>query len=123
MIHGPYGLENPQNPCMKHGKCIKKIPRKLNKETVYNENGYPLYRRRALADGGRMASVKLQNCSHLTVDNSWVPCSAILCKMFNAHISVEACSSVRGIKYIFKYINKGSDQAIFNFRNTELTIP
>ncbi|GBO33218.1 hypothetical protein AVEN_153320-1 [Araneus ventricosus] len=40
--------------------------------------------------------------------------------MFNAHINVEACSSVRAIKYICKYINKGSDQAIFNFKNAEL---
>ncbi|XP_045537594.1 uncharacterized protein LOC123721797 [Papilio machaon] len=39
--------------------------------------------------------------------------------MFIAQINVEACSSVRAIKYICKYINKGSDQAIFNFRNTE----
>ncbi|CAK1595111.1 unnamed protein product [Parnassius mnemosyne] len=43
--------------------------------------------------------------------------------MFNAHINVEACSSVRAIKYICKYINKGSDQAIFNFRNTDLANP
>ncbi|GBL60176.1 hypothetical protein AVEN_33477-1 [Araneus ventricosus] len=40
--------------------------------------------------------------------------------MFNAHINVEACSSVRAIKYICKYINKGNDQAIFNFKNAEL---
>ncbi|GBN46169.1 hypothetical protein AVEN_237432-1 [Araneus ventricosus] len=61
--------------------------------------------------------VKLRNGDYATVDNSWVvPYSSILTKMFNAHINVEACSSVRAIKYI----NKGSDQAIFNFKNAEL---
>ncbi|CAH2226617.1 jg9019, partial [Pararge aegeria aegeria] len=121
MIHGPCGPENPQCPCMKDGKCTKKFPRKLHKDTVHSENGYPLYRRRAPADGGRTASVKLRNGSYVTIDNSWVvPYSAILLKIFNAHINVEACSSVRAIKYICKYINKGSDQAIFNFRSTEL---
>ncbi|XP_050675973.1 uncharacterized protein LOC126972914 [Leptidea sinapis] len=126
MIHGPCGPENPhpQCHCMKDGKCTKKFPRKLVKETVHNDHGYPQYRRRAPADGGRTATVKLRNGSYVTVDNSWVvPYSPILSKMFNAHINVEACSSVRAIKYICKYINKGSDQAIFNFRNTDLANP
>ena len=50
-----------------------------------------------------------------------VPYSPILSKLFSAHINVEACSSMCAIKYICIYINKGSDQAIFNFRNTDLT--
>ncbi|XP_046965797.1 uncharacterized protein LOC124534146 [Vanessa cardui] len=124
MIHGPCGPENPQCSCMKEGRCTKKYPRKLIKETVHNDNGYPLYRRRAPADGGLTASIKLRNGSYVTVDNGWVvPYTPILSKMFNAHINVEACSSVRAIKYICKYINKGSDQAIFNFRNTEAANP
>ncbi|XP_045454816.1 uncharacterized protein LOC123664266 [Melitaea cinxia] len=36
---------------------------------------------------------------------------------FNAHINVEYCHSVQAIKYICKYINKGSDQATFGVRN------
>ena len=31
MVHGPCGPCNPATPCMKHGKCIKKIPRQLLK--------------------------------------------------------------------------------------------
>ena len=53
-----------------------------------------------------------------TFDNSWaVLYSQILCKLFNAHINIEACKSVRVIKYICKYINKGSGQVIFNLCN------
>lgn len=123
MIHGPCGPDNPQSPCMKNGKCSKKYPRTLIKETVHNDNGYPLYRRRAPGDGGQTASVKVRNV-YVTIDNSWVvPFSPVLSKMFNAHINVEACSSVRAIKYICKYINKGSDQAIFNFKNTDAANP
>ncbi|GBO99457.1 hypothetical protein EVAR_87323_1 [Eumeta japonica] len=82
-------------PCMKDGKCTKKFPRKLVKETVLNDHGYPQYRRRAPADGGRTATVKLRNGSNVTVDNSWVvPYSPILSKMFNAHINVESCRYV-----------------------------
>ncbi|GBO45758.1 hypothetical protein AVEN_143055-1 [Araneus ventricosus] len=69
-------------------------PRKLQKETIHNENGYPQYRRRSSADGGQTSIIKLRNGDYTTVDNSWVvPYSSILTKMFNAHINVEACSS------------------------------
>ena len=96
MIHGPCGPANPQSPCMKDRKCTKKFPRKLLKETVHHDNGYPLYRRRAPADGRRTATMKIRGGGHVTVNNSWVvPYSPILSKMFNAHINVEACSSVR----------------------------
>jgi len=34
MIHGPCGLKDSQCPCMKDGKCTKKCPPKIIKETV-----------------------------------------------------------------------------------------
>ena len=37
----------------------------------------------------------------------------LLCKILKAHINVDYCSSVKAIKYITKYINKGSDMATF----------
>ena len=37
--------------------------------------------------------------------------------MFNAHINVEVGNSVQAIKYITKYVNKGSDQAVFGVEN------
>ncbi|GFV83713.1 uncharacterized protein TNCV_2555011 [Trichonephila clavipes] len=53
----------------------------------------------------------------ILVHNSWiVPYSPLLSKMFNCHINVEFCNTVQAIKYICKYINKSSDQAIFNIR-------
>ncbi|GFU79470.1 ATP-dependent DNA helicase [Trichonephila clavipes] len=50
MIHGPCGALNPSSPCMKEGKCTKKYPRGLLKDTKTNDKGYPLYRRRAPDD-------------------------------------------------------------------------
>ncbi|KAG5893814.1 hypothetical protein JTB14_027851 [Gonioctena quinquepunctata] len=106
MTHGPCGALNPSSPCMKEGKCTKNYPRALLKDTQTNDKGYPLYRRRAPGNG-----------QEALVDNSWiVPYSPLLSKMFNCHINVEFCNTVQAITYICKYINKGSDQAIFNIR-------
>ncbi len=65
--------------------------------------------------GGFTAKVKLGRPRvEVEVDNSWVvPYSPVLSKMSNAHINVEYCSSVKSIKYICKYVNKGRDMAAF----------
>ena len=46
-----------------------------------------------------------------------VPYSLLLCKTYKAHINVELCCSVKSIKYICKYINKGSVKAIIAVQN------
>jgi len=51
----------------------------------------------------------------IEVDNRWiVPCNPVLSKMFQAHINVEWCHSVKSIKYV----NKGSGQAVYQLQNT-----
>ncbi|GFS49746.1 uncharacterized protein TNCV_4344431 [Trichonephila clavipes] len=118
MINGPCGALNPSSSCMKEGKCTKKYPRGLLKDTKTNDKGYPLYRRRAPEDGGHTLAQKTRGgIQEILVDNSWiVPYSPLLSKIFNCHINVEFCNTVKAIKYICKYINKGSDQSIFNIR-------
>lgn len=109
MIHGPCGSVNPQSPCMNDGKCSKRYPRTFVKETQTGEDGYPTYRRRSPGDGGLTADIKAKK-----IDNRWVvPYCPLLSKTFAAHINVEYCNSVKSIKYVCKYINKGSDQATF----------
>ncbi|GFU79862.1 helitron_like_N domain-containing protein [Trichonephila clavipes] len=118
MIHGPCGALNPSSPCMKEGKCTKKYPRGLIKDTKTNDKSYPLYRRRAPEDGGHTLTQKTRGgIQEILVDNSWiVPYSPLLSKIFSCQINVEFCNTVKAIKYICKYINKGSDQVIFNIR-------
>ena len=118
MIHGPCGNINVNAPCMKDGKCSKHYPRKFIKETQTGQDGYPAYRRRAPQDGGFTAKIKIKGNMEIEVDNKWVvPFSPILSKMFLAHINVEYCNSVKSIKYICKYVNKGSDMAVFGLTN------
>ncbi|KAF8787007.1 hypothetical protein HNY73_008646 [Argiope bruennichi] len=120
MIHGPCGSINPLSPCMKDGKCTKRYPRDFLKETQTGHDGYPLYRRRKPEDGGQVTIKKVRG-SEVVIDNRWiVPFCPLLSRALNAHINVEYCSSIKSIKYVCKYINKGSDMAIFNLKNNDI---
>ncbi|XP_054275666.1 uncharacterized protein LOC128994867 [Macrosteles quadrilineatus] len=122
MLHGPCGAFNVRQrrlPCMKEGHCSKRYPRPFVKETTMADNGYPTYRRRAPEDGGQQVLIKVGN-EDIAMDNRWVvPYSPVLSRMFETHINVEYCSSVKSIKYICKYINKGTDQATFSMVDTD----
>ncbi|UYV77959.1 hypothetical protein LAZ67_15003037 [Cordylochernes scorpioides] len=122
MIHGPCGAINNNSPCMKDGKCTKRYPRDLHAETITGVDGYPQYRRRSTQDGGKCITIKVHNIA-IEVDNRWiVPYSPLLSRTFKAHINVEYCNSVKSIKYICKYVNKGSDMAVFGVKNASAPI-
>ena len=48
-----------------------------------------------------------------------VPYNPYTLLKFNAHINVEICSTVNGIKYLYKYVQKGLDRAINGFQKDE----
>lgn len=101
MIHNPCGQINPNLPCMKDGQCTKGFPKDFNDQTNLNVNGYPLYRR---TDNGINFVV-----GESVVDNRWiVPYNRYLTLKYDAHINVEICSSVRSVKYLYKYGIQGS---------------
>ncbi|GBM54897.1 hypothetical protein AVEN_77808-1 [Araneus ventricosus] len=112
MTHGPCGNFIMNSPCMKDGRCSKKCPRQLIKETQTGEDGYPKYRRRSPEDGGCTAKISFRG-KEIEMDNKWVvPYSPLLSKMFHSHINVEYCKPVKSIKYI----HKGSDMAVFGIK-------
>jgi hypothetical protein len=72
-----------------------------------------LYRRR---DNGNTVTVRGQ-----TLDNRWVvPYNPTLLLEFEAHINVEICSSVRAVKYLYKYVYKGHDRATVEIAHDEM---
>ena len=108
MIHGPCGDLDPHCPCMAQGKCTRKFPKPLKQRTEFNVDGYPQYRRR----GQHAAQLR----HHLANDSWVVPHNPHLLMKFNCHINVEVCTSVKSVKYIFKYIHKGGDCAHVEIR-------
>ena len=104
MIHGPCGLANPAAPCMVEGKCSKDFPKDFAAHTILKSDGYPQYRS---SDSGVFV-VK----NDVQLDNRFVvPYCPYLTHKYNAHINLEACMSIKSIKYIFKYVYKGYDCA------------
>ena len=111
MIHGPCGSLNPSSPCMRDGACSKMYPKEFLDQTESGIDGYPHYRRRKPEEGGHHATKTIQG-EQITIDNRWVvPHSPYLCRVFNCHINLELCTSIKSIKYVLKYVHKGCDMA------------
>lgn len=90
---------------MKEEVCTKHFPKRFAEHTIDNADGYPVYRRR---DDGRI----YVNANGFHFDNTWVvPYNPYLCLKYDAHINVEICTSIRSVKYLYKYVYKGTDQA------------
>ncbi|XP_071687828.1 uncharacterized protein [Rutidosis leptorrhynchoides] len=103
MMHGPCGLAKPSAPCMELSACSKKFPKLYNSKTYFDADGCAHYRRRNTGIYTTRGGVKL--------DNSYVvPYNLLLCLTFHTHINVEFCGWTMLIKYLFKYISKGTDR-------------
>ena len=102
-MHGPCGSLNPGNVCMKDGVCSKGFPKAFEERTVVGE-AFSRYLRR---DNGRKVLVRGSQLHNGYV----VPYNPYLLYKYQCHINVESCSTVKAIKYLFKYVFKGHDSA------------
>ena len=107
MMHGPCGEMNPRNVCMnKKGECKNKYPKDYCNETKQGLNSYPIYRRRA---NGEVLMVRGKS-----LDNRYVvPYNPYLLAKYDCHLNVEICSTIKAVKYLYKYIYKGHDKISF----------
>ncbi|XP_011313593.1 uncharacterized protein, partial [Fopius arisanus] len=107
MIHGPCG-----NWCKdEKGRCSKKFPKNFQEETSMDEDGYPTYRRRNTGHYDRNG--------HSTDNQYVVPYNSKLLKIFDCHINVEVVTSIKSVKYLYKYIYKGHDAACVTINDPE----
>ncbi|XP_042962415.1 uncharacterized protein LOC122296677 [Carya illinoinensis] len=108
MMHGPCGALNPTNVCMKkNGHCKNNYPRHFVPNTTIGNDCFPIYKR---SDDGRTVKIRGHD-----LDNRWVvPYNSYLLAMFDCHINVEICSTIKAVIYLYKYIYKGHDSVAFN---------
>jgi hypothetical protein len=103
MMHGPCGPANKNCPCMKDNMCSKIFPKDFQNENTVDDNGFVVYRQR---DTGVAVN------KNGALDNRHVvPYNMALLKKYQAHINVEWCNRTELIKYLFKYVTKGTDRA------------
>ncbi|KAL5729947.1 DNA helicase [Ranunculus cassubicifolius] len=113
MIHGPCGKLDNEQPCMKEGNCKKFFPKAIAEFTTDGVDSYPIYRRRSNGP-----TVKLRN--GVIVDNQWVvPYNPWLLRKYECHINVEICSTIKCVKYLYKYVYKGSDRCSMQIKDNK----
>ncbi|XP_074291065.1 uncharacterized protein LOC141617824 [Silene latifolia] len=116
MLHGPCGKAKPSSPCMVRDKCSKYYPKPCTERTTVDGDGYPIYKR-------SKKGVTVINDDVPLGNDFIIPYNSQLLLKYRAHINVEWCNKSRSIKYLFKYINKGSDrvtmQSSYTRRNEE----
>ncbi len=110
MIHGPCRDFNPHRVCMVDNRCTKNFPKAIYAQTVFEVEGYPLYKRH------NQFSATVGNN---TIDDAFVvPYNKTILLKYDCHTNVESCTSVKCIKCIFKYIPKGHDSAHLEIRQS-----
>ena len=120
-LHNPCGDMNPHAPCMENGVCKFGFPFDYQDHTIDTEDGYPLYQR-IKPEGDKFierkfVSLKGVNGKKVQYDFTNKDVSSYnpyLAKKFNAHINVQIVSSVKAVKYLYKYVYKGNSKINFS---------
>ena len=138
MIHRPCDAksacrQNNSDAGLQHAPlrdCSKGFPKDYQESTDGDPvDSYPTYKRRSKEMGGNVAFIHkwrtasaglecdLPDEDKLEVDNSWVvPYSPFLLLTFDCHINVEVTSGIESVKYLYKYVYKGTDRIMYSMR-------
>ena len=98
--------------CLVNAGCKKGFPKDWAEETTAIESGYPVYRRRR--ELSRVFTRRIGGHDVSFTHQHVVPYNPYLCAKYDCHINVEICCSFRAVKYLFKYVFKGSDRVLLH---------
>uniref|UniRef100_A0A183G3N7 Helitron_like_N domain-containing protein n=1 Tax=Heligmosomoides polygyrus TaxID=6339 RepID=A0A183G3N7_HELPZ len=109
MVHRRCGVFDPTSQCMKDGRCSKKFPKEMRTSTSVDFDGFPHLRRRGQST---MATSMGTNGLFRTIRPSsevQLPYQEI----------VEICGMITAVKYLYKYVYKGTDKARLRIANDD----
>ncbi|KAK1392203.1 hypothetical protein POM88_011259 [Heracleum sosnowskyi] len=87
-----------------HMLICKHFPKKYQSQTIFDQSGFPVYKR--IKTGITVKKGKAE------LDNQYVvPYNHNLLVKYQCHMNVEICCHARSLKYLFKYCLKGHDHA------------
>jgi hypothetical protein len=115
MVHA-YGSCNASSPCWKDGVCGKMFPKDQTDVTHQTDDGYPRYAR------PRNDEVGVYPNGQVVTNQYVVPYNPYLLKQYQCHINVEVTTSFKVVKYLFKYVYKGSDTALVEVYGNDETV-
>ena len=102
---------------MKDGRCTKGFPRSFCNSTQAHDNKYPVYVRRTRERG--VLEFGGKKWDNFTANQWVVPYNPYLSHKYNCHINVEVCTTVTSVKYLYKYVYKGSDKATISIERRD----
>ena len=107
--------------------CTKHFPYRYQDATTLPKDGYAQPHRTPPEHGGHVFKWQKKNKETVDVGAEWVvKYNGPLLLMFDAHINVEVCASLRTCKYLCKYLGKGYDYSAFTLteeqKNDEILV-
>ena len=124
-LHRPCGSYVPdgyRQKCILSSKkqCKSNFPKPNHVKTNKNVDGFTDYRRRLPKDNAPGPTVtktynnnakKGKKKMEFVIDNSWVVAyNPIFLLKYQCHVNVEYCGAISAIKYLYKYMFKGTDR-------------
>ena len=104
ILHGPCSANNPQAKCIVNSQCSKCFSKNYREITDQTKDSYPLY---AGPDNGLVFEY---NGARFTNQYMVSYCPQLLL-LFDCYINIEISTRLGTVKYLSKYIYKGSDRA------------
>lgn len=90
-------------------QCGKHFPKDFTDNTQMGDRNYPELRR---PDDGQKCTKKTNNKRVEATNRHVVPYNPFLLSKYRCHMNVEVISSLKVVKYIYKYLYKGFDRAL-----------
>lgn len=112
-LHGPCGT-GLRAPCMQDDVCSKKFPKAYTERTFVDQLGFVHYQRRHLP------RTNVEKNGHVYTNQHVVPYNRFFTKKYQAHINVEICNNSTAVKYLYKYVYKGSDRTHATLNTDEI---